>query len=137
MSSVRFRNLTKVFPGDRKHPEVTALKGIDLEIRDHEFMVLVGPSGCGKTTTLRMLAGLESVTEGECFIGEQMVNGLPPKDRNIAMVFQNFALYPHMTVFENLAFGLKLQKLPMDELRNRVHEAAEILGLSDLLNRKP
>ncbi len=137
MSSVQFRSLTKVYPGSGKQPDVTAVKGIDLEIEDHEFMVLVGPSGCGKSTTLRMLAGLEEISSGDCLIGDQRVNDVLPKDRNIAMVFQNYALYPHMTVFDNMAFGLKLQKVPKDEIQTRVNEAAEVLGLVDLLKRKP
>lgn len=137
MSSVRFNSLTKVYPGSGKQPDVTAVKGINLDIQDHEFMVLVGPSGCGKSTTLRMLAGLEEISSGDCEIGDKRVNDVLPKDRNIAMVFQNYALYPHMTVFDNMAFGLKLQKVPKDEIKSRVNEAAEVLGLVDLLNRKP
>ncbi len=137
MASVRFSNLTKVYPGSVKQPDVTAVKGIDLQIEDNEFMVLVGPSGCGKSTTLRMLAGLEEITSGECYIGDRVVNDTLSKDRDIAMVFQNYALYPHMSVFDNMAFGLKLQKTPADEIRTRVGEAAETLGLSELLDRKP
>ncbi len=116
---------------------VTAVKGIDLEIKDGEFVVLVGPSGCGKSTTLRLIAGLESVTSGEIYIGDRLVNDVPPKNRNIAMVFQNYALYPHMSVFENMAFGLKLRRYPKEEIRSRVEEAAEILGIKHLLSRKP
>jgi multiple sugar transport system ATP-binding protein len=114
-----------------------AVSDLDLEIRDGEFVVLVGPSGCGKTTALRMVAGLESITGGTIRIGERVVNGVPPKERDIAMVFQNYALYPHMTVYDNMAFGLKLRKLPKEEIRSRVKEAADILGLEDLLERKP
>ncbi len=116
---------------------VTAVKGINLDIKDGEFVVLVGPSGCGKSTTLRLIAGLENITSGEIFIGDRLVNEVPPKDRNIAMVFQNYALYPHMTVFDNMAFGLRLRKYPQDEIRRRVEEAAEILGIKHLLNRRP
>src|SRR3989338_400424 len=110
---------------------------VTLGIEQREFMVLVGPSGCGKRVILRMIAGLEEVTNGRVFIGEQMVNDVPPKDRDIAMVFQNYALYPHMTVFQNMAFALKLRKYPKEEILTRVHEAAEILGIDKLLDRKP
>jgi len=137
MADVRFVNLTKVYPPQGRQPAFKAVRSINLEIRDREFMVLVGPSGCGKSTTLRMLAGLEEITEGECWIGNRLVNNVLPKDRDIAMVFQNYALYPHMTVYENMAFGLKLQKKPKAEIDARVREAAEILGLQDLLQRKP
>jgi multiple sugar transport system ATP-binding protein len=114
-----------------------AVSDLDLDIRDGEFIVLVGPSGCGKTTALRMVAGLESITGGTIRIGERVVNGVPPKERDIAMVFQNYALYPHMTVYDNMAFGLKLRKLPKEEIGSRVKEAADILGLEELLERKP
>jgi len=114
-----------------------AVKDVDLEIRDKEFMVLVGPSGCGKTTTLRMVAGLEEVTAGEIRIGERIVNDLPPMDRDIAMVFQNYALYPHKSVFDNMAFGLQMRKYPKDEIDKRVKDAADILGIQSLLERKP
>jgi multiple sugar transport system ATP-binding protein len=114
-----------------------AVKDVNLEIRDKEFVVLVGPSGCGKTTTLRMVAGLEEITSGEIRIGEQVVNDLPPMDRNIAMVFQNYALYPHKTVFDNMAFGLQMRGYARDEIKKRVTEAAEILGIEPLLERKP
>ncbi|MGL5357176.1 MAG: ABC transporter ATP-binding protein [Cetobacterium sp.] len=114
-----------------------AVHGIDLNIKDGEFMVFVGPSGCAKSTTLRMVAGLEEITGGEIFIGNKLVNDLPPKDRGIAMVFQNYALYPHMTVYENMAFGLKMAKVPKDEIDKRVKEAAEKLEITDLLDRKP
>ena len=125
MANVILRNVTKRFD------EVVAVDNINLEIADQEFLVLVGPSGCGKTTTLRMVAGLEEITEGEIFIGDQLVNHLDPKDRNIAMVFQNYALYPHMKVFENMAFGLKMRKLPKEERKARVKKAADILGIQD------
>jgi multiple sugar transport system ATP-binding protein len=114
-----------------------AVKGIDLEIKDKEFVVLVGPSGCGKTTSLRMVAGLESITEGQILIGNQVVNELPPMDRDIAMVFQNYALYPHMSVFDNMAFGLKMRKFDKAEIQKRVANAADILGIKDHLDRKP
>jgi multiple sugar transport system ATP-binding protein len=131
MANVILRNVTKRFD------EVVAVNNINLEIADQEFLVLVGPSGCGKTTTLRMIAGLEEITEGEIFIGDQLVNHLDPKDRNIAMVFQNYALYPHMKVFDNMAFGLKMRKLPREERKVRVKKAADVLGIQDLLKRKP
>ncbi|HNT37378.1 MAG TPA: ATP-binding cassette domain-containing protein, partial [bacterium] len=132
MANVEFRNVTKIFPGN-----VLAVDKFSLEIKDREFIVLVGPSGCGKSTTLRMVAGLEEISEGEIYIDGRLVNDVPPKDRDIAMVFQNYALYPHMTVYNNMAFGLKLRKYPKDEIRQRVQEAAEILGITELLNRKP
>ncbi|HUC18077.1 MAG TPA: sn-glycerol-3-phosphate ABC transporter ATP-binding protein UgpC [Acetobacteraceae bacterium] len=116
---------------------VQAVKAIDLDIADEEFVVLVGPSGCGKTTTLRMIAGLEEITDGEISIGGELVNDVPPRDRDIAMVFQNYALYPHMTVFDNMAFGLKLRKFARDEIKRRVDEAARILDIGTLLARKP
>ena len=122
---------------NKKYDEVHAVKDVNLTIRDKEFMVLVGPSGCGKTTTLRMVAGLEEITAGEIAIGDRVVNDLPPKDRDIAMVFQNYALYPHMSVYDNMAFGLKMRKFPKAEIGKRVQDAAEILGIQDLLKRKP
>jgi multiple sugar transport system ATP-binding protein len=131
MARVLIRNLNKFY--DDFH----AVKDVNLEIRDKEFVVLVGPSGCGKTTTLRMVAGLESITSGHVLIGDTVVNELPPMDRDIAMVFQNYALYPHMSVFDNMAFGLKMRKVNRDEIRKRVHDAADILGIRDYLNRKP
>ena len=138
MARVVLENLVKTYPPtDKKNPAFTAVKGIDLEIRDREFMVLVGLSGCGKSTTLRMIAGLEDITAGSIAIDDQVVNEVPPKDRDIAMVFQNYALYPHMTVFENMAFGLKLRKMPKAEIDARMQEAADMLGLSELLERKP
>ncbi|BDS07248.1 ABC transporter ATP-binding protein [Oceaniferula spumae] len=137
MASVTLKNLVKVYPGEGKNEDVKAVKNIDLEIKDGEFMVLVGPSGCAKSTTLRMIAGLEDITEGEIHIGKTLVNHIAPKDRDIAMVFQNYALYPHMSVFDNMAFGLKLQKISKPEIKKRVEAAAEILGLEDLLERKP
>jgi multiple sugar transport system ATP-binding protein len=122
---------------NKKYDEVHAVKDVNLTIRDKEFMVFVGPSGCGKTTTLRMVAGLEEITSGEISIGERIVNDLPPKDRDIAMVFQNYALYPHMSVYDNMAFGLKMRKFPKPEIAKRVQDAAEILGIQELLKRKP
>jgi multiple sugar transport system ATP-binding protein len=132
MSRVLLKKVTKVFPGN-----VVAVKDVDLEVKDREFLVLVGPSGCGKSTTLRMVAGLEEITEGEIFIEDKLVNDIPPKDRNIAMVFQNYALYPHMNAYRNMAFGLLLRKFPRAEIEKRVKNAASILGISELLNRKP
>ena len=132
MARVTLEGVTKVFPGN-----VVAVKEFTLDIPDREFIVLVGPSGCGKSTTLRMIAGLEEITSGTIRIGERVVNDVPPKDRDIAMVFQNYALYPHMTVYKNMAFGLKLRKFPKDEIDNRVKEAARILGITELLERKP
>src|SRR3989442_1570854 len=122
---------------NKKYDEGNAVKCVIAHIRDKEFVVLVGPSGCGKSTSLRMVAGLEEITSGEISIGERVVNDLPPKDRDIAMVFQNYALYPHMTVYDNMAFGLKMRKFPKAEIAKRVHEAAEILGIQELLKRKP
>ena len=132
MASLSLRGIYKKYPGG-----VVAVSDVNLEIRDKEFIVLVGPSGCGKSTTLRMIAGLEEISEGELYIGDRLVNDIAPKDRDIAMVFQNYALYPHMTVFENMAFGLKLRKVPKDEIARKVEEAARILDLTPLLNRKP
>src|SRR6266851_1623617 len=123
MAQVALRNIVKTF--DR----TPAVQGIDLDIADREFVVLVGPSGCGKSTTLRMIAGLEEVTSGDIYIGDQIVNDVPPKDRDIAMVFQNYALYPHMTVFENMSFGLRLKKFPKPEIKERVQVAARILDI--------
>ncbi|MBU4305706.1 MAG: sn-glycerol-3-phosphate ABC transporter ATP-binding protein UgpC [Candidatus Omnitrophica bacterium] len=131
MAQVRLKNIVKKF-GD-----VLAVKEVSLDIVEKEFLVLVGPSGCGKTTTLRMIAGLEEPTSGEIYIGDRMVIGVPPKDRNIAMVFQNYALYPHMTVYENMAFGLKLRKYSKKEIEERVNEAAAILNIEKYLKRKP
>jgi multiple sugar transport system ATP-binding protein len=122
---------------NKKYDEVHAVKDVNLHIRDKEFLVLVGPSGCGKTTTLRMIAGLEEITAGEISIGERVVNDLPPKDRDIAMVFQNYALYPHMSVYDNMAFGLKMRKFPKAEIEKRVGDAAQLLGIQELLKRKP
>ena len=132
MASLSFKHIYKKYPGG-----VTAVSDFNLEVKDKEFLVLVGPSGCGKTTTLRMIAGLEEITEGELFIGDQLVNDVAPKDRKIAMVFQNYALYPHMSVFENMSFGLKLNKTPKEEIKRRVEEAARILDITHLLDRKP
>ncbi len=136
MASVSIQNLIKVYGEDTKDP-FRAVKGIDLEIRDKEFMVFVGPSGCGKSTTLRMIAGLEDITDGVLRIDDRIVNDVAPKSRDIAMVFQNYALYPHMTIYDNMAFGLKLLKYPKEEIRNRVLDAAEVLGLTSMLKRKP
>ena len=132
MARVELKKVRKVFPGG-----VEAVKGADLVIEDKEFVVLVGPSGCGKSTTLRMIAGLEEVTAGEIYIDGKLVNDVPPKNRDIAMVFQNYALYPHMTVWKNMAFGLILRKYPKKEIQERVQRAAEILGITELLERKP
>jgi multiple sugar transport system ATP-binding protein len=131
MARVLLKNVCKRFG------PVEAVSNANLEVKDKEFMVLVGPSGCGKTTTLRMVAGLEGVSEGELHIGEVCVNAIHPKDRDIAMVFQNYALYPHMTVYDNMAFGLKLRKIPKSEIKQRVEDASGILGLANLLRRKP
>ena len=131
MAQVNLRKLVK------HYDETPAVRGIDLDIPDKEFVVLVGPSGCGKTTTLRMIAGLEDITSGDVVIGDAVVNDVPPKDRNIAMVFQNYALYPHMTVHENMSFGLRLKKVAKQEIERRVNDAARILGLGELLQRKP
>lgn len=131
MASVTYQNVTKKF-GD-----VTALNSLDIHVEDKEFLVLVGPSGCGKSTALRLLAGLEDLTDGRILIGDKEVNELPPKDRDIAMVFQSYALYPHMSVFDNMAFGLRLRKMDKAEIKKRVNSAAEILGIEPLLDRKP
>jgi len=132
MAKVVLENVQKVYPGG-----VVAVKDANLVIEDREFVVLVGPSGCGKSTTLRMVAGLEEISQGAIFIDGKKVNDVPPKDRDIAMVFQNYALYPHMTVYKNMAFGLKLRRFPKDEIDRRVREAADILSIQELLNRKP
>ncbi|MEA4898334.1 ABC transporter ATP-binding protein [Bacillota bacterium Meth-B3] len=132
MASLSLKHIYKVYQGG-----VTAVSDFTLDIEDKEFVVLVGPSGCGKSTTLRMVAGLEEISEGELFIGDRLVNDVAPKDRDIAMVFQNYALYPHMTVFDNMAFGLKLRKTPKQEIERRVREAAKILDIEHLLGRKP
>src|SRR6201988_1474648 len=131
MARVLIRSLNKFYD------DVHAVKDVNLEIRDKEFVVLVGPSGCGKTTTLRMVAGLESISSGQVRIGDPVVNELAPMDRDIAMVFQNYALYPHMSVYDNMAFGLKMRKVDRGEIRKRVYEAADILGIRDYLGRKP
>ncbi|MFW6158981.1 MAG: ABC transporter ATP-binding protein [Planctomycetota bacterium] len=132
MAEVSFENVTKVFPGD-----VVAASDVNLQVADKELLVLVGPSGCGKSTTLRMVAGLEDVTRGTIRIANRVVNDVPPKDRDIAMVFQNYALYPHMTVYKNMAFGLKLRRRPRQEIDQRVNDAAALLGIQNLLDRKP
>lgn len=132
MASLSLKNVCKVYPNGFE-----AVKDFNLEIADQEFIIFVGPSGCGKSTTLRMIAGLEDISSGELKIGDRVVNDVEPKDRDIAMVFQNYALYPHMTVFDNMAFGLKLRKVPKDEIKKKVEEAAKILDLEKLLDRKP
>jgi multiple sugar transport system ATP-binding protein len=132
MAEVILKDITKVYEGGN-----IAAQNINIEVKDKEFVVLVGPSGCGKSTTLRMIAGLEEITSGDLLIEGKRVNDVSPKDRDIAMVFQNYALYPHMTVFENMAFGLKLRKFPKEEIKSRVNEAARILGLEQYLDRKP
>jgi len=131
MAGVRFENVAK------RYGPVSVVEGLSLEIRDHEFMVLVGPSGCGKSTALRMIAGLEEISEGQVFIGDRMVNDLQPKDRDVAMVFQTYALYPHMTVRGNIEFGLKIRKIPPAQMETMVQQAAETLGIGHLLQRKP
>ena len=131
MAEIRLVELSKRFG------TVVAVDRVDLVVEDKEFLVLVGPSGCGKTTTLRMIAGLEEITEGQIYIGEKKVNDIPPKDRDIAMVFQNYALYPHMSVFKNLAFGLKQRKFPRSKIEHRVMEVAKLLGIEELISRKP
>ena len=155
MAKVILKDIKKVYPNTEKkkkakkgEPEkkvnlqitdegVVAVQEFNLEIADKEFIVLVGPSGCGKSTTLRMIAGLEEITSGELWIGDKLMNDVEPKDRDIAMVFQNYALYPHMTVYDNMAFSLKLKKTPKDEIDRRVKEAAEILDITQYLDRKP
>lgn len=132
MAGISLKNIYKIYPGD-----VTAVSDFNLEIPDKEFVILVGPSGCGKSTTLRMIAGLEEISKGELYIGDRLVNDVAPKDRDIAMVFQNYALYPHMTVYKNMAFGLELRKVPKDVIKEKVEEAARILDIEHLLNRKP
>ncbi len=132
MAGLLFKNLYKIYDGD-----VTAVSDFNLEIEDKEFIVLVGPSGCGKSTTLRMVAGLEDISKGELYIDDELVNDVHPKDRDIAMVFQNYALYPHMTVYDNMAFGLKSKKYPKQEIDEKIKEAAKILGIETLLHRKP
>ncbi|PJG56572.1 sugar ABC transporter ATP-binding protein [Bradyrhizobium forestalis] len=131
MADVALRKVVK------RYDDVEAVRGIDLDIADHEFIVLVGPSGCGKSTTLRMIAGLEDISDGDIMIGGDIVNDVPPKDRDIAMVFQNYALYPHMTVAENMSFGLRLKHYPKAEIKARVTEAARLLDITDLIDRKP
>ena len=132
MAGLSLRNITKVYSNG-----FVAVKDFNLEIEDKEFIIFVGPSGCGKSTTLRMIAGLEEISGGECYIGDKLVNDVEPKDRDIAMVFQNYALYPHMSVYDNMAFGLKLRKVPKAEIDKAVHEAAKILDIEHLLDRKP
>lgn len=142
MASLSFRNVTKIYDSGKKRkknvePAKPAVDGFTMEIEDKEFIVFVGPSGCGKSTTLRMIAGLEDITSGELYIDGKLVNNILPKDRDIAMVFQNYALYPHMTVYDNMAFGLKLRKVPKAEIEEKIREAAKILDIEEYLNRKP
>ncbi|AEF82568.1 ABC transporter ATP-binding protein [Leadbettera azotonutricia] len=132
MAAITLKNVGKTYPGD-----IIAVNNFNLEIQDKEFIIFVGPSGCGKSTTIRMIAGLEEINQGEIYIGGKLVNQLEPKDRNIAMVFQNYALFPHMTVYRNIAFGLIQQKVPKDEIKQKVENAARILGITQLLDRKP
>ena len=132
MAQVSLKDISKIYEGG-----ITAVDKVNLGVENREFMVLVGPSGCGKSTTLRMIAGLEEISAGQLYIGDRLVNDVPAKDRDIAMVFQNYALYPHMTVFENMAFGLKLRRYPKPEIKKRVSDAASILGIKQLLNRRP
>ena len=132
MAGITFKHISKSYDGD-----VTVIPDLNLEIKDKEFVVLVGPSGCGKSTTLRMIAGLETITGGELYIGDKLMNAVPPKDRDIAMVFQNYALYPHMSVYKNMTFALELQKVDKKTIDKKVHEAAKMLGLEPYLNRKP
>jgi multiple sugar transport system ATP-binding protein len=132
MASLSLRHIYKIYDGN-----VTAVKDFNLEIEDKEFVVFVGPSGCGKSTTLRMIAGLEDISKGELYIDDKLTNDISPKDRDIAMVFQNYALYPHMTVYDNMAFALQIRKMPKDEIDKKVKKAAEILDIVHLLNRKP
>ena len=136
MASVKVIKLTKAFQGEKNRP-IVAVDNVSFEVEDREFVVLVGPSGCGKSTILRMIAGLEEISAGEIHIGDRLVNNVPPRDRDIAMVFQNYALYPHMSVYDNLAFGLKLRRCPKAEIGKRVGDAAAILGIEHLLERKP
>ena len=133
MVELNLKNIYKKYPNSEHY----SVEDFNLDIKDKEFIVFVGPSGCGKSTTLRMVAGLEDITEGELYIDEKLVNDIAPKDRDIAMVFQNYALYPHMTVYDNMAFGLKLRKYSKEDIDKRVQEAAEILGLKEFLDRKP
>lgn len=132
MAGLSLSKINKIYPNG-----FHAVKNFDLEIEDKEFVIFVGPSGCGKSTTLRMVAGLEEISSGELYIGEKLVNDVAPKDRDIAMVFQNYALYPHMTIYDNMAFGLKMRKVPKDEIKKKVEEAAKVLGIENLLKRKP
>lgn len=132
MASIQFKNVKKTYDNG-----VTVIKDLNLDIKDKEFVVLVGPSGCGKSTTLRMIAGLEDVTEGDLYIGDTRVNDVEPKNRDIAFVFQSYALYPHMSVYKNMAFSLELRKVPKDEIDKRVREAAKILEIEEYLDRKP
>ncbi len=132
MAQISLQNVTKEYQGG-----IVAVDNVNMGIENREFMVIVGPSGCGKSTTLRMIAGLEEMTKGDLWIGDKKVNDVPPKDRDIAMVFQNYALYPHMTVYENMSFGLRLRKYPKSEIDRRVNEASEILGIKKMMNRRP
>ncbi|MFI3249837.1 MAG: sn-glycerol-3-phosphate ABC transporter ATP-binding protein UgpC [Eubacteriales bacterium] len=137
MAGISIRKLAKHYDGPKKGTVVKVIEDLDLEIHDKEFIILVGPSGCGKSTTLRMIAGLEEITSGEMYIGDRLINDVTPKDRDIAMVFQNYALYPNMTVYKNIAFSLQIKKVEKNEIDRRVNEVAKILNLEELLNRKP
>jgi len=137
MTRVLLENVTKVYVGAVREPPLHAVSNLNLDVADGEFMVIVGPSGCGKTTTLRMIAGLEEVTSGNIYIGDTRVNDVPPRDRDVAMVFQNYALYPHMNAYENMAFALKMRNVPRAEVKKRVEDAARLLGIEYLLRRKP
>ena len=137
MAGLVLKNVSKTYMGSRNKSGITAVEDFSISIKDKEFIVLVGPSGCGKSTTLELIAGLEEITSGEIFLDGRLLNEVPPGERDIAMVFQSYALYPHMTVYDNMAFALKLQRKPKDEINRRVREAAEILGISELLSRNP
>src|ERR671910_2975644 len=132
VAGVTFQGVSKIYPDGTR-----AVNDLNLDVQDGEFLVLVGPSGCGKTTALRMVAGLEEISEGQLRIGDRVVNHVPPRDRDIAMVFQSYALYPHLSVYDNIAFGLKLKKMPKEEIDKRVQDAADVLGLEPFLRRKP
>ncbi|HEY5791919.1 MAG TPA: ATP-binding cassette domain-containing protein, partial [Chthoniobacterales bacterium] len=136
MAQVTLKNVHKIYPGEKQNG-IPAIADFNLEVQDREFVVLVGPSGCGKSSILRMIAGLEEISQGEALIGGRRVNDMPPKDRDVSMVFQNYALYPHLSVYDNLAFSLKIRKSPKAEIHKRVMEAAAMLGIESCLDRKP